>query len=153
MNEDSSSVSWLTKPFKAYNVRLRPTRWNTSICWKLELYGCEDLETPGRPASCKLHVFIRHSLSRNQSITVHWQLGSYVTVGKRSIELATEWNPFCHFFYLYLCFFWGWLAKNLWLCLDGIENYKSCVNLGTKWCMFRQEFYSISPKNGFLFNN
>ena len=42
---DSESVHWLAKPFKAYNVRLRPTRWNASICLKVELYGCEDLKT------------------------------------------------------------------------------------------------------------
>jgi hypothetical protein len=35
------------KPFKAYNVRLRPTRWSTSICLKVEIYGCENLKTQG----------------------------------------------------------------------------------------------------------
>ncbi|XP_028415474.1 uncharacterized protein LOC114538489 [Dendronephthya gigantea] len=72
-NVDSSNAFWLMEPFKAYNVRLRAISWNTSICLKLELYGCEDLKTP---ESCILPLGMESGFIKDEALSTGYDQGN-----------------------------------------------------------------------------
>ncbi|KAK3755604.1 hypothetical protein QZH41_017598 [Actinostola sp. cb2023] len=45
-NKNSITVTWLSHPTTARHVRVIPQTWNSSICMRIELYGCTSPSAP-----------------------------------------------------------------------------------------------------------
>jgi len=40
-DRDNIVVRWLTHMFTAQYVRIHPETWNTAVCMRIEVYGCQ----------------------------------------------------------------------------------------------------------------